>query len=161
MSAQQYRDAVETRMRSHGYQVQESSPYGLVGYRRDFRLRWMATTLHLLVHVSTAPRVDAAGLEQYTRAALDHAKATRGEMRGFQSGVAVITAVVGDTVDESAHAFARREIVKGFAAFGWPTVVDLGAGVRTSHVGRPVLGSVYTSWMKRQIDTLLPPPGQD
>lgn len=160
MTPLEYRAAVESRMVAAGYQIQQSDAYGLIGYRKEFKLRWMASTLHLLVHVTAVPQVTGQGLMEHTQAALEHAKARRGEMRGLQSGVAVITAVVGETADEAAHDYARREIVKGFAAFAWPTVVDLGAGVRTSHVGRPVIGAVFTPWMRQQIETVLPQPGE-
>jgi hypothetical protein len=154
-----YQSLVQERLAASGYALQVTPPWGLVGYRRDFRMRWMATTLHLLVHVTTAPHVTADGLHQFTHAALDDAKARRGEMRGLQSGVAVITVVIGDSADRGAHDYARGTIVKEFAAFAWPTVVDLGAQVRSSHAGRPMIGAAYTSWMRQQIETLLPQPG--
>ena len=160
MEASQYRALVEARMVENGYQVQHSDPTGLLGYRRQFRLRWMATTLHLLVNVAVADVVTGAQLGQFTQATLEHAKAVKGDLRGFQSGVAAITAVIGHEVGESAATFARDTIVKGFAAFAWPVVVDLSAGTRISHVGRPVLGAVYTSWMRQQIDLLLPAPAE-
>jgi hypothetical protein len=153
-----YRALIEARMTQNGYEVQRSDASGLLGYRRDFKLAWMATTLHLVVNVATTEHATAADLEQFTRATLEHVKAVKGSMRGFQSGVAAITVVVAESADGSAVQFARSQIVKGFAAFAWPVVVDLGAGVRTSHAGRPVIGGVYTSWMRRQIDALLPEP---
>jgi len=158
MTPETYRAAVEARMPAAGFTVLESGPHGLGGYRKDFRLRWMATTLHLFVHVATTEHVTAAGLEQYTRAALAHGNALRGQYRGFQSGVAVITSVVGEDADEDAHAYALGTLVREFAAFAWPTVVDLGIGVRSSHAGRPVVGAVYTSWMRGQVEALLPQP---
>ncbi|GAA3812675.1 hypothetical protein [Cellulomonas soli] len=159
MDTTQYRDLVESRMREAGYQIQASSPASLMGYTKAFKLQWMASTLHLLVHVATAPTVTGPELTAFTQQALDHAKATKGQMRGFQSGVAVVTAVVGDHVEEDARRYARDTIVRGYAAFAWPTTVDLGTGTRTTHHGRPVIGAVFTPWIRRQIDTLLPEPG--
>ena len=83
----------------------------LVAYRSDFRLRWMATKLHTLVVVSTAPEVTAEGLAQFATSSLEWAKVAKGQVRGF-------------------------------AAFVWPVVVDLGSGKRTSHVGHPAIGAV-------------------
>lgn len=158
MTPEEYRDAVEARMPAAGYTVQQTGAFGLIGYRKDFKLRWAASTLHLLVHVATVPHVTADALEQYTRGALEHAKATRGQMRGLQSGVAVITSLVGASADEAAHAYATSQVVKGYAAFAWPTVVDLETGVRSSHAGRPILGAFFTGWMRAQVDALLPQP---
>lgn len=153
-----YQSLVQERLVTSGYTLMSTPPWGLVGHRKDFRLRWMATTLHLLVHVTTTAHVTADGLAQFTRSALDHAEAAHGQLRGLQSGVAVIAAVVGESADEDAHAYALREIRKEMAAFAWPVLVDLNAGVRSSHAGSPVIGAVYTSWMRRQIETLLPQP---
>ncbi len=158
MDTLEYQALVQERLTASGYTLQSVPPWGLVGYRRDFRMRWMATTLHLLVHVATTDHVTADGLAQFTRAALDHAEATRGQMRGLQSGVAVITAVIGESADDDAHAYALRTIQRDFAAFAWPTVVDLGAELRSSHAGSPFVGAVYSGWMRRQIETLLPQP---
>lgn len=158
MDALQYRSVVESRMHAAGYQIQASSPTGLVGYTKAFKLRWMASTLHLLVHVATAPTVTGHELAAFTQQALEHAKATKGQMRGFQSGVAVVTAVVGDHVEEAARRYAADAIVRGYAAFAWPTTVDLGTLTRTTHQGRPVIGAVFTPWIRRQIDTLIPEP---
>ncbi|MCG2799552.1 MAG: hypothetical protein L6367_13580 [Cellulomonas sp.] len=118
----------------------------------------MATKLHTLVVVSTAPQVSGEGLALFAKSSLEWAKVVKGQLRGAQVGVAVIAAVVADQADESAVAFARKNLVRGYAAFAWPVVVDLGPGQRTAHAGRPAIGAIYTGWMRGQIDTLLPAP---
>ena len=157
MDAQQYRALVETRMREAGYEVQ-TTPAGLIGYRKQFKLTWMATTLHLFVHVATTSTVGAGELDAFVRQSLEHAKASKGSLRGFQSGVATITAVVGDGAEAPAVEYARNEIVRGYAAFAWPVVVDLGARRRVAHEGRVAIGGVYSSYMRSQIDAVLPDP---
>ena len=77
-------------------------------------------------------------------------------MRGAQSGVAAITVLVGESVDEAAAQYARKELVRHFAAFAWPVTVDLSTGERSSHVGRPAIGAVFTGWMRQQIAATLP-----
>ena len=67
----------------------------IVGYRSHFRLAWMATRLHLLTVIVAKPHVAAADVPAFVDAALDHAKAEKGQWRGLQSGVAVIAALVG------------------------------------------------------------------
>jgi hypothetical protein len=156
-----YLDQTVARVQAAGYTLDPSSgPAQLVAYRSAFRWRWMATKLHTLVVVSTAPEVTAEGLAQFATSSLEWAKVAKGQMRGAQVGVAVIAAVVADQADESAVLFARKELVRGYAAFAWPVVVDLSSGQRTSHAGRPAIGAMYTGWMRQQITTLLPAPAE-
>jgi hypothetical protein len=154
-----YVGTIERSLREAGYQV-STQPVGgaltLTGYRADFRLRWMATKLHLFVCVRAVPVVTADALESFATASLAHAKATKGAMRGAQSGVAAIAALVGDHVEDEAVTYARKELVRNFAAFAWPVAVDLSTGVRTSHRGRPTIGAIYTGWMRKQIEATLP-----
>jgi hypothetical protein len=119
----------------------------------------MATKVHTLVVVSSAPVATGAGLAQFAKSSLEWAKALKGQLRGAQVGVAVICAVVTDQADQSAVQYARNELVRGYAAFAWPVLVDLGSGQCVSHQGRPALGAIYTGWMRGQIATLLPSPG--
>ncbi len=153
-----YQALVQERLVAAGYTLRTTPPAGLVGHRRDFRLRWMATAVHTVVHVTTTPHVTADGLAGFTRSALSHAEVAHGQMRGLQSGVAVVAAVIAESADDEAHAYAMRTIPKDFAAFAWPVVVDLGAELRSSHAGSPLVGAVYSSWMRQQIETLLPQP---
>ena len=153
-----YQSLVQDRLATSGYSLRSTPPWGLVGYRRDFRVRWGATTLHLLVHVATTSHVTADELARFTRSSLDQAELAHGGMRGLQSGVGVISAVIGDSADEDAHRYALTTIVRDFATFAWPVVVDLGARVRSSRPSGPVIGAVYNSWMLSQIEALLPQP---
>ena len=159
MTRGDYLDGVRERVGRSGYTIEPSTgPDQLVAYRSDFRWQWMATKLHTLVVVSTAPVATAEGLRQFATASLEWGKVAKGQMRGAQVGVAVIAAVVCDQADESAVAFARTELVRGYAAFAWPVLVDLGSAQRVAHTGRPRLGAIYTGWMRGQIDALLPAP---
>ncbi len=154
-----YLEQTDARVRAAGYTLDPSSGPGLlVGYRSDFRWRWMATKLHTLVVVSTAPQASGEGMAQFAKSSLEWAKVVKGQLRGAQVGVAVIAAVVADQADESAVEYARKELVRGYAAFAWPVLIDLSTGQRTAHAGRPTLGAIYTGWMRQQIDTLLPTP---
>ncbi len=45
-------------------------------------MSWMATTLHLFVHVATTTTVTEPELAAFTAQALQHAKDTKGELRG-------------------------------------------------------------------------------
>jgi len=70
----------------------------------------------------------------------------------------MITVAVSDKVDESAFEVARKELVRGYAAFAWPVVVDLASGRREFHVGRPKIGFIFNGWMRQQIDVAAPTP---
>ena len=156
-----YGQVVGARMQEAGYAVDGrhlASTGAVSGYRSQFRLRWAASRLHLFVTLGTVEVVTAEALEAHTRATLEYAKQARGGARGLQSGVAVVAALVGTTATPDAESYARTELVRHFAAFGWPVCVDLTSYRRTSHEGRPHVGALFTSWMREQIDLTLPEP---
>ncbi len=161
MNADAYLHAAHQRMAAGGYQagpVQLRGGTALIGYRSDFRLRWMATKLHLFVAVLPVAAVTPDYLRAFAEDVLGHAKATKGGARGLQSGVGAVAALVSDRVEDAAIGYAQRELVRGFAAFAWPAVVDLGRGQVFSQTGRPKIGAVYNGWMREQIAVTLPPP---
>ena len=154
-----YLQTVEDRLRTGGYQVEMHAIGGwptLTGYRSDVKLQWMGSKLHLFVCVRAVPVVTAELLEGFNKAALEYTKSAKGAMRGAQSGVAAIGVLVGDTVEPDAVEYARKQLVRNFAAFAWPVAVDLATGERTSHHGRPTIGAVFTGWMRKQIEVALP-----
>jgi hypothetical protein len=156
---QSYLATVDARLREGGYAVEMHAIGGmptLTGYRSEFRWSWMATKLHLFVCVRSVPVVTQAALEDFARASSQYAKDTKGALRGFQSGTAVIAVLVGGSVEPDAAAYADKKLVQHWAAVAWPVAVDLGAGRRFSQKGRPKLGGIYTSWLKKQIDLALP-----
>ncbi len=161
MNAQAYLGAVDDRLRVARYMREPSAGTDqVVAYRSDFRWRWMGSKLHTLVVVSAAPVATDDGLARFAKSSLEWGKVTKGQMRGMQSGVAVITAVVADHADDSAVEFARTKLVRAYAAFAWPVLVDLGRGQRVSHVGHPMVGALFTGWMRQQIAAVLPEPAR-
>ncbi|MEZ0447223.1 hypothetical protein [Cellulomonas sp. ICMP 17802] len=155
----QYVDDISSSLRAAGYAVELHAIGGwptLTGYRADFRLRWMATKLHTFVCVRSVPVVTVDELSAFATASLEYTKAAKGAMRGAQSGVAAIAVLVGETVEPAAAEYARKELVRHFAAFAWPVTVDLSTGQRSSHQGRPAIGAIYTGWMRKQIAATLP-----
>ena len=157
-AGEQFLDAAAGRLRAAGYEVStQQLPGGpaLVGYTSRFRLAWMATKLHLFTVVATVPRADAASLERFANDSLDHAAASKGALRGFQTGVATIAVLAGDTVAPDGVAYAQDTLVRRFSAFTWPAAVDLTTGATYAHQGRVVVGGVYSGWMREQTALVL------
>src|SRR5664280_1133983 len=127
MSADEYIKEVASRLRADGAEVTTESIRDLttlVGYRSQFRLRWMATHVHLFTIVGSVPLVTVAGLERFTNDAIDYAISQKSRYRGLQNGVAVIPVLVGERIESGAAAFVTDTLVRRFSAIGWPTTVD-------------------------------------
>lgn len=161
MNPQEYLDTVADRLRGDGAAVDTAVLPGgeaLVGYRSQFRLRWMATKLNLFTVVRSVPEVTASALENFSNEALDHGVKLKGRFRGLQTGVAVVPVLVGELVEPSAAEYARTVLVRRWSAFAWPAVVDLDRNVVSSHQGSVTIGGIYASWMRQQTAVALPPP---
>ncbi len=153
MTAPDFLDAAAHRLREAGAEVStQHLPGGpaLVGYQSRFKLAWMATKLHLFTVLTRVPVADASTLQRFANDSLDYAAATKGALRGFQTGVATIAVLVGDHVSPDGAEFARKELVRRFSAFTWPAAVDLSTGATYSHEGRVLVGGIYSGWMREQ-----------
>jgi hypothetical protein len=161
VTPEDYIETVRQRMQSSGAEVSTAQlPRGpaLVGVRSQFRLRWMATKLHLLTVVVAAPEVDGAGLVEFANDALQYADDQKGAFRGFQVGVGAVPVIVAQHADDSAVQVARDKLIRNFAKFAWPTLVDLSTGTVHSHQGRVAIGGIYAGWIRQQIAATLPDP---
>jgi len=159
VNPQEYVDAVADRLRGDGAAVStEVLPGGeaLVGYRSQFRLRWMATKLNLFTVVRAVPEVTVSALESFSNEALDQGVKLKGRFRGLQTGVAVIPALVGEMAEPAAADYARTVLVRRWSAFAWPAVVDLHRDVVSTHEGSVTIGGIYASWMREQTAVALP-----
>jgi hypothetical protein len=159
---EKYLEVAAGRLSDDGVEVTKGQLGGLpvlIGYRSRFRWLWMGTRLHVLTVIATPPGpITGEHLQNFTDAVLDHAIASKGQWRGLQSGVAVIPAMVGEQVSPEAEAFATTRVVKKFAAFAWPVVVDLSTGTVHSHQGRVAIGGIYAGYLRQQIALALPVP---
>jgi len=161
MSADEYIKEVASRLRADGAEVTTESMRELtmlVGYRSQFRLRWVATRLNLFTMVGSVQTVTVAGLEQFSKDAIDYAIARKGQFRGLQNGVAVIPVLVGERIDPDAATYATNTLVRRFSAFAWPATVDLTSRHVYKHEGRVLIGGVYADWMRQQTAIALPDP---
>jgi hypothetical protein len=128
----------------------------LIGYRSDIRA---ASKMHLFTVAAVVPEVSLAGLEQFTEFAVNTAlRRKKGLPRGLQSGVAVFPALISDRVEPAA---ARRAAVwqrTRFACVGRPTVVDTAQRTVSAYRGRPVVGLVYASYLRKKNTQYFPDP---
>jgi hypothetical protein len=153
MSPEEYLTLVAERLQADGAAVTTEYFRGVpavVGYRSQFRLRWLATRLHLFTIALSAPRVTPEGLKQFCEEALDFANSQKGRFRGLQNGIAVIPVQIASQINPEAITFAQTTLIRRFSAFAWPAVVDLSTGRVHSHQGRVLLGGIYGPWMRQQ-----------
>lgn len=158
MSPEEYLSLVAERLQADGATVTSEKFRGVpavVGYRPEFRLRWMATRLNLFTVVRPESVVTPAGLKAFAEDALNYAISQKGRFRGLQNGVAAIPVLIGSEVHPEAATFAQTKVVKRFGAFAWPAVVDLSTGQVHSHQGLVALGWSYASWMRQQTTVAL------
>jgi hypothetical protein len=161
MTPEEYVAIVGQRLQSAGNTISTAQlPRGeaLVGHRSQFRLQWMATKLHLLTVVIAVPRADGPSLEQFANDALAWADAQKGAYRGLQVGVGAVPVMVAAETDPSAIELAKDKLIRKFAKFAWPTVVDLSSGVVQRHEGHVALGGIYAKWIREQIALTVPDP---
>lgn len=145
------RDAAD-RLLAGGYQ---EVPAGLsernarAFRRRDFRLRWFATTLHTFVVLAEAPT--AAGLGRYSDDAARWAKGAKGGLpRGMQTGIAVLPVLVVASADDEARLEAGRRPEKDFGAVRLPLLVEPGPGAVSTYSGTMLWGMIYTDFLSEQ-----------
>lgn len=155
-----YIDGVATRLATDGCETRTEDWTNvpvLVGYRSDFRLWWFATKLHLFTIVMPMPYVTAGALETLTNNAINYALARKGEMRGFQSGVAVFPAAVSTHIDPAATAWAEQKQQLRFACMARPVTVDVSRGVVGAFRGTSAMGLVYSGHLRRKLALYFPP----
>lgn len=154
-----YIQATGARLAADGCEVRTEDWHGipvLVGYRADFRLRWMATKLHLLTVVAPASAVTQHDLEAFTSTAFDYAQARKGQLRGLQSGVAVLPALVGTHIDPAAAGWAGQKQLVRFGSVARPVAVDVTTGAVACFRGTAALGFVYSGHLRRKLDLYFP-----
>jgi hypothetical protein len=145
---------LEQRLRADGCDVNTASLRGgpaLVGRRSDFKVSWFLT------NATPLPHVTLAAIQDYTQAAVQHAKEAKGGLpRGFQTGVAVFPVLVGEQVDPDAAAWAAEKQRLEFACMTRPVVVDAGTGQAHAFRGKARLGGVYNRHLVGKLATYLP-----
>lgn len=131
----------------------------VIGYRSDFRWTWMATKLHLFTVAAPAAVVTRADIGAFTMSVWDQMIARQGALRGLQTGVAVLPALVGTQVTPDAAGWAAAEQRQRFASFARPVTVDTSAHAISAFTGRVTLGGVYNSHLIGKLQTYFPGVG--
>ena len=120
-----------------------------VSYRRNFRWRWVATTLHVFTFMAALPAATAEDLDAYTAACAQYAKTHKpGLFRGLQTGSAAIAVAVVDSASGGVRKFAAGRPKKRFAMLALPAVVDAGTGETITAAEHLVWGAVYDAHLR-------------
>lgn len=114
----------------------------LVGRRSDFRLRWMATKLHLFTVAAAVPEITVPVVEGFTEQVTKYAKNTKGGLPvGLQNGVGAFPVLVSDRVDPAAVRWAEERQRVRFACMTRPVVVDSSRAYVGMYRGKPPSGA--------------------
>ncbi len=163
MTPDQFLFQMAERLRADGAAVGTGQLAGgpaLVGLKSQFRLRWMATKLHLFTVAVAVPVATGPLLKQFSQDAMEFANQQKGSLRGLQVAVAAIPILVTPVVDPSGAAYARTELIRKIGAFAWPTIFDVTTAVAHRHQGTVLIGGIYNGWMRQQTSLALGVPNQ-
>jgi hypothetical protein len=161
VSADSYLTTVRDRLVEDGCEVTDEaigSMQAMVGYRSNVKA---LSKINLFTVVASVPAVDEAAMRDFAHKASDHAKDKKGQLRGAQSGVAVLAVLVAPKVDSAAKELAARPFrlgMGGFAAMVQPAVVDLIEGRVHTFRGRRVWGAALAGYLRDKSTRYLPDP---
>jgi len=131
----------------------------LMGYQSEFRIQWAASKLHLFTAAVSVPVATPEIVTSFAREVGQYAKATKGRLRGLQTGVATIPAVVAEVVTPQARADVEKVPGREFGAFCLPVVVDLADRAVYSFPGTAFWGVLFVPWLRKRLAAAFPPPG--
>ncbi|MFD1661945.1 levansucrase [Streptomyces caeni] len=144
-----YLAALEGRLTADGCTTRWEDWAGtavLVGRRSDFRMRWMATNLHLFTVAAAVPQITVQAIESFTGSVLKYARDTKGGLPvGLQTGVGAFPVLVSEFVEPAAVHWAEAQQRNRFACMARPVVVDSRQRYVGMYRGKPAIGRVYAS----------------
>ncbi|MFD2690363.1 levansucrase [Streptomyces phyllanthi] len=145
-----YLSALEARLTADGCRVWWEDWGGvpvLLGRRADFRLKWMATKLHLFTVAAAVPEITVPTIATFTDQVLAYAKKNKGGLPvGLQTGVGTFPTLVSDRVDPAAVHWAEAQQRAKFACMARPVVVDSARQYVGTYRGKPFIGRAYASY---------------
>ncbi|MCW2884319.1 MAG: levansucrase [Streptosporangiaceae bacterium] len=158
-----YLTALRGRLAADGCTVQDTSlgpVAAIAGYRGNFLPQMMFSRIHLFTVAAAVQDVGAFAVDDFTRRVGEYGRATKGGMRGAQSGIAAFAVLVGDRVHPDAVPAATRPAKIEFAVRTQPVVVDLSAGVVHTFRGRQFWGFALNGFLRRKLALYVPDPAQ-
>ncbi|MFN0033235.1 MAG: hypothetical protein ACKVOR_13825 [Flavobacteriales bacterium] len=131
----------------------------VIGYEKKFRWAWMATQMNTFVvatDIGEEP-VTKAVLESHLNEAFRYAqKHYKGWPRGLQSGLAVISIVLGKQVEQEAKDYCTGlKSGKKWAAMTIPVACDTTTSEAYFFTSNPMWGAIYFPHFKRIIQAAI------
>lgn len=157
--ADQYLKGLAERLAADGCTVTREKN-GLVGNQAIVSAPTLSR-VHLFLIAGKAGAVDQQALADFAGGAVELAVQRKGRMRGFQSAVIVLPALVADSADPGAVAITQRPQrlhAGGFAVMAQPALVDLTAGRTHRFRGFRIWGLAFNSLIKKKLNLYLPDP---
>jgi hypothetical protein len=161
ISSEAYLTMVRDRLAEDGCEVTEQAIgplQAMVGYRSNVKA---LSKMHLFTVVASVPEVDEAAVQDFSRQVSDYAKAQKGRLRGAQSGVLALAALITPKADNAAKEVAANPFrlgFGGFAAMVQPAVVDLTEGRVHTFRGRRLWGAAFAGYLREKSALYLPDP---
>jgi hypothetical protein len=149
---------VGDHLRAEGFEVSTASLLGLPmtqAVRTQFRWAWLATRLTTIVTVAVVPSLSLADAQKGVDAALEHSKPLVKGIPGAQSGGMVVPVFLCNQVPSEAMDWAGNTIVKRFAFFATPVLVDTSSGQAAYEHRKPAIGRVYHPYRLRLIEGIV------
>jgi hypothetical protein len=129
----------------------------LLGWRSDFRFRWLATKLHLFVVIAERAEVTESAIESFTDDSLSLAQRLKpGLPVGLQTGIAVLAALVTERSTDAAHRWAVKKQRVRFGCSARPVIVDLSQRQTFFYAGTPLVGALYSGHLREKVSRYFP-----
>lgn len=151
--------SLESALEAEGYRVHTAEVAGrpaVIGQRKLFRLRWLATQLKVTVVASHADELSGEDWQHTVTSGFELAKRAPGLPNGLQSGSALVCVLVVDRPSAEAISLAESlPLRKWFKGITSSALINAGTGQVHTYDGRQVVGRVYTAFMRSQRDLVV------
>jgi hypothetical protein len=152
-------DEVANRMRADGFDVHPGElPFrgAVIGTKGVFRLRWLATKLHIYIVLIEQDTLDVATFDGLISAANAYAQSkVRWWYRGLQQGVAVVPICICRRATEASIIQASGVPTRKFAFLSYPCIFQADLGKLYMSDEKIVVGVLYDKWIKSMINGIL------
>lgn len=119
----------------------------VIGYEKKFKWAWMATQLNTFIVASDCKDepINVQTIESHMSAAFNYAKQYyNGWPRGLQSGLGVITILIGSNISQEAIDYCiQLKSGKKWAGFTIPVVIDSTKNKAYFFDKKPMWGRIY------------------